>query len=166
MDYDGLEALISGLVERAEEEALRAFGRETVARVLGDEEQRELITGADLDAGGRRALDEVRGRVRSAGAAELRDGLRRVQEGVLTDGDMDFPLVNFLDAVDQWATFLETGEREAVRELAMRAVDQIDFRVEADLSDVLASPEMAAEVERVNRLLGGAETLGTPGEHG
>ncbi|WP_149263931.1 hypothetical protein [Actinomadura sp. K4S16] len=38
-------------------------------------------------------------------------------------------------------------------ELAMRAIEEVDHQVSADLDDFLATPEMAAEHERIRRLL-------------
>ncbi|WP_431937455.1 hypothetical protein [Micromonospora sp. RP3T] len=39
------------------------------------------------------------------------------------------------------------------RDEAVRAVEQVDHRIPADLDDFLASPEMAAEYARIERLL-------------
>ncbi|MEV6811610.1 hypothetical protein [Micromonospora sp. NPDC051296] len=47
----------------------------------------------------------------------------------------------------------EAGQRGELYELALRSIEQVDFQVSADLSDFLAEPEMAAEYERIERLL-------------
>jgi hypothetical protein len=155
MNYDGLEVEVSQLIDQASEERLRAFGADTVTRLVRNDTQWGLVDRAALDPGAWMALEDACRHIRTASGAELRGHLRRIDEGVLTDGDMDFPLLNILDAIDQWTTFLETGTRDALRELALRAIDQVDFQFEADLSDVLATPEMAAELDRIKRLLNG-----------
>ena len=47
----------------------------------------------------------------------------------------------------------ETGDRDELYELAIRSVERVDFEVSADLGDFLAKPGMAAEFERIERLL-------------
>ncbi len=68
---------------------------------------------------------------------------------------MDFPLWSILDALERWTAFLETGGRDEIYELAIRSIERADFRIEAELDDFLAAPEMAAEYERVRRGLTG-----------
>ncbi|GIJ64815.1 hypothetical protein Vau01_123310 [Virgisporangium aurantiacum] len=92
--------------------------------------------------------------VLTAGPADLRRYLAQIDAGVLTDGDMDGLLVMVLDALDHWATFRETGERNALYELAIRSIELVDFQVEdADPADFLAAPAMAAEYDRLMRAL-------------
>jgi hypothetical protein len=74
-------------------------------------------------------------------------------DDTLTDGDMDPELLIVLSALEHWTTYVETGERGELYELAIRSVEQVDFQVSADLGDFLAEPEMAAEYARIERLL-------------
>lgn len=66
---------------------------------------------------------------------------------------MEFPLWDILDALERWITFLETGRRGELHRLAIRSIEQVDFQVEADVNDFLATPEMATEYERIRRVL-------------
>jgi hypothetical protein len=66
---------------------------------------------------------------------------------------MDPGLLTMISALEHWTTYLETGQKGELYELAIRSVEQVDFHVSADLGDFLAKPEMAAEYERIERLL-------------
>jgi hypothetical protein len=151
--YDELEAAILRLVEGAGDDNLRVFGAETVARLVGDEIVLDVELEDELDEDATAALGIARENVRTAGPAELRAQLARIDDGILTDGDMDPELLTVLTALEHWTTYLETGERGELYELAIRSIEQVDFQVSADLGDFLAKPEMAAEYERIERLL-------------
>ncbi|SBT45723.1 hypothetical protein [Micromonospora auratinigra] len=154
MRYEALEGAVRQLITTATEADLRAFGAATVARVIEDGARLDL-TRADLDERAWLAFREAGNAVPTAGPAELREYLGRIDEGTLADGDMDFPLPAILDALERWTAFLETGRRDELYELAIRSIELVDFQVEADLDDVLATPEMAAEYDRIRRLLTG-----------
>jgi hypothetical protein len=147
--YDELEAAIRRLIGQAGDDTLRAFGIETVTRLVDDEPP----LADELDEDATAALGLARANFRTAGAAELRAQLTRVDDGTLTDGDMDPELLIVLSALEHWTTYLETGERGELYELAIRSVEQVDFQVSADLGDFLAEPGMAAEYARIERLL-------------
>ncbi|GIJ47665.1 hypothetical protein Val02_45510 [Virgisporangium aliadipatigenens] len=158
MDYESLTATVRQLVDEAGEESLRSFGAETVARIVRAETQPGYVHESALTGEARQALAEACRNVPTAGADELRGYLARVNHGVLTHDDMDFGLANLLNALDAWTAFLETGDPDQVYDLAEHAFDQIDFQAEeaatvVDMDDVLATPEMAAEYERVQRQL-------------
>ena len=153
MRYDELEAAILQQVGAADEGNLRAFGAETVVRLVREELLTDVALADELDEDAVAALGIARENVRTAGPAELRSQLTRIDEGVLTDGDMDPELLTVISALEHWTTYLETGRREEIYELAIRSIEQIDFQVSADLSDFLATPEMAAEYERIKRRL-------------
>lgn len=142
------------MVAEAGEDRLRVFGAETIVRLVRDE-QLDLISERDLNDGARRTLSFACRHISTASPTELRRHLTQVEEGVLSDGDMDFPVWNILDALHQWTTFLETGGRGEIYQLAIRSIEQVDFQIEADLNDVLASPEMTAEYKRIRRGLTG-----------
>ncbi|MBM7493627.1 hypothetical protein JOD64_004849 [Micromonospora luteifusca] len=152
MRYDELEAEILQLVVAAGEDQLRVFGLETVTRLVRGE---LLATVADdeLDEDGWAALASARENVRTADATELRVQLVRIDEGILADGDLDQGLLTVITALEHWTTYLEENGRGELYELAIRSIEEVDFQVSADLDDVLATPEMAAEYERIRRLL-------------
>jgi hypothetical protein len=52
-----------------------------------------------------------------------------------------------------WSSYLRGRRRGELYELAIRSIEDVDFQVNADLDDVLATPEMSAEYERIRRLL-------------
>lgn len=153
MRYAELEAAVLQLVVEASEVNLRTFGAETVARLVKDELLLDFATEDELDEGAWAALTFARENVLTASPAELRAQLVRIDEGVLTDGDMDTGLLTVISALEHWTTYLEEDRRDALYELAIRSVEQVDFQVPSELDDFLATPEMAAEYERIRSLL-------------
>ncbi|TDB97037.1 hypothetical protein E1091_08800 [Micromonospora fluostatini] len=153
MRYDELEAAIRHLIDTTGDERLRVFGAETVALLVRDERLLDIAAEGELDEDAVAALTIARQDVRTADAGELRELMTRIDDGVLTDGDMDPELLITLAALEHWTTYLETGRRGELYELALRSVEQVDFQVSPDLGDFLAAPEMAAEYERIQRLL-------------
>jgi hypothetical protein len=151
--YEELEAAILRLVDEASQDDLRVFGAETVARLVRDESQLACAAQDELDEDAWAALATARESVLTASAAELRTLLTRVDEGVLTDGDMDSGLLAVISAFEHWTTYLEEGSRGELYELAIRSIEQVDFQVSANLKDFLATPQMAAEYRRITRLL-------------
>ncbi|MBM0204225.1 hypothetical protein ACIA47_26845 [Micromonospora sp. NPDC051227] len=152
MRYDELEAAILGLVVAAGADELRVFGIETVTRLV----RSELLDSAaddELTEDAWAALTSARENVRTAGAAELRAQLTRIDAGILADDDLNQGLLIVITALEHWTTYLEEDRRGELYELAIRSVEEVDFQVSADLDDVLASPEMAAEYARIRHLL-------------
>ncbi|MEV4771675.1 hypothetical protein [Micromonospora humida] len=152
MRYDECEAAIRELVDAADEDALHAFGLATVTRLL----EADLIDeagGDDLDEDATAALTAARERIATAGAAELRAHLDRIDEGILADGDMDPGLLIALSALEHWTSYLKEHRRGELHELALRSVEEVDYRVSAALDDFLATPEMAAEYARIRQSL-------------
>ncbi|MEU1754090.1 hypothetical protein ABZ436_15680 [Micromonospora matsumotoense] len=152
MRYHECEAAIRELVDAADEDALQAFGLATVTRLL----EADLIDEAgadDLDEDARAALTDARERIATADASELRSHLDRIDEGILADGDMDPGLLIALSALEHWTTYLEEHRRGELHELALRSVEEVDYRVSAALDDFLATPEMAAEYARIRQSL-------------
>ena len=152
MTYEELEAAIHQLIAEAGQDSLRAFGAETITRLVQDE-LLDFATEDELDEGAWAALTTARENVLTAGATELRAQLTRIDEGVLTDGDMDTGLLTMISALDHWTSYLEDDGRDELYELAIRSVEQVDFQVTAELDDFLGKPEMAAEYQRIRRLL-------------
>ena len=152
MTYEELEAAIRQLIAEASQDSLRTFGAETIARLVQDE-LLDFAAEDELDEGAWAALTAARENVLTAGATELRAQLTRIDEGVLTDGDMDTGLLTMISALEHWTAYLEEDGRDDLYELAIRSIEQVDFQVSAELDDFLAKPEMAAEYQRIRRLL-------------
>ncbi|GAA2692675.1 hypothetical protein [Actinoplanes palleronii] len=153
MRYDELEASVVRLVRDAGEDNLRTFGAETVVRLVRDAAALDPADQDQLDPDAAAALGAACANVLTAGPAELRAQLTRIDDGILADGDMDPELLSVITALEHWTTYLETGLRGELYELAIRSIEQVDFQVSADLGDFLADPEMAAEYARITRLL-------------
>jgi hypothetical protein len=144
------------MVDAADDERLRAFATETVLRLTRDTELIRSMSRWELDSNAWLALNEACQHVLTADPAELRRQLTQIDAGVLTDGDMDSILLIVVMSLDLWASFLETGDRRAVYELAIRSIDLVDFQAEdGDPVDFLAAPDMAAEYARITRALTG-----------
>ncbi|WP_433532896.1 hypothetical protein ACQPYA_13350 [Micromonospora sp. CA-263727] len=153
MRYDELDAAILQLVAGASDDRLRVFGAETVDRLVRGEPLPDVAAEDEFDEDALAAFTVACENVLTASPTELRALLTRVDDGILSDGDMDPELLTIVSALEHWTTYLETGRRDELYELAIRSVEQVDFQVSADLDDFLATPEMAAEYERIERLL-------------
>ncbi|MBP5942287.1 hypothetical protein [Streptomyces acidiscabies] len=152
MDYSELEADILRMVVAATEDDVRAFGEETVTRLV----RPELLRGAtedELTEEARAALATACANVLTISAAELHDALATIYDGILVEDDLDAGVLTAVSALAHWKSYLEQGRRGELYELAIRSVEDIDHEVSADLDDILATPEMAAGHERIRRLL-------------
>lgn len=155
MDYAEVEQAVLGFVMGASEADLRAFGVETVVR-LTSYETLEDAASVEFDEDALRAFELACANAATADAAELRGYLVKVDEGTLSDGDMDSEVLLALSALEHWTTYLEEGSSGELYELAIRSIEEVDFQVSATLGDFLAEPAMAAEYARIERLLGGS----------
>ncbi|MFJ8779456.1 hypothetical protein [Streptomyces sp. NPDC102476] len=152
MDYSELEADVLRLIVGATEGGVRAFGEETVTRLV----RPELLSGAaedELTEEARSALTTACANVLTISAAELHDRLATIYDGILVDDDLDPGLLTAISALAHWKSYLEQNRRGELYELAIRSIEDIDHEVSADLDDFLATPQMAAEYERIRRLL-------------
>lgn len=152
MEYSELEADVLRLIVGATEGSVRAFGEETVTRLV----RPELLSGAAVDElteEARSALTTACANVLTISAAELHDRLATIYDGILVDDGLDPGLLTAISALAHWKSYLEQNRRGELYELAIRSIEDIDHEVSADLDDFLATPEMAAEYERIRRLL-------------
>ncbi|MFF7331728.1 hypothetical protein [Streptomyces sp. NPDC008150] len=152
MTYSELEAAVLRLVVEATEGGVRAFGEETVTRLV----RPDLLVGATDDELGEEALTalgDACANVLTIGAAELHDALATVYDGILVDDGLDQGVLTVISALAHWQSYLEQNRRGEIYELAIRSVEDVDHDVSADLDDFLATPEMAAEYARIRRLL-------------
>ncbi|MFJ9250812.1 hypothetical protein [Streptomyces sp. NPDC101776] len=152
MKYSELEDGILQLIVDATEDSVRAFGEETVTRLV----RPELLRGAaedELTEEARAALTTACANVLTISAPELRDALATIYAGILIDDDLDTGVLTAITALAHWKSYLEQNRRGELYELAIRSVEDVDHEVSADLDDILATAEMAAEYERIRRLL-------------
>ncbi|MFE3032302.1 hypothetical protein ACFXKY_11675 [Streptomyces canus] len=152
MDYGEVEAEIHRLVSAASEGDVRAFGSQTVIRLVRSERFQDADEG-ELTAQAWAALTTACANVLTLNAAELRAELATIDDGILTDGDLDTEVLAAIQALEHWQGYLEHSGREEIYELAIRSIEDVDHQVSAVLDDFLATPEMAAEYERIRRLL-------------
>lgn len=162
MNYRELEADILRLIIEATEDDVRAFGEKTVTRLV----RPELLCGAaddELTEDARAALTTASANVLTISAAELQDELATIQDGILVDDDLDNGVLTVISALAHWQSYLEQNRRGELYELAIRSIEDVDHEVSADLDDFLATPEMAAEYERIRRVLvpGAGQGAGT-----
>ena len=153
MNYSELEAEILQLVIAADEAGVRAFGEETVTRLvrpgrLRYADQEELTETAWA------ALTTACENVLTISASELGTELATIYDGILADDDLDGGVLAVIGALAHWHSYLKQNRRGELYELAIRSIEDVDHEVSADLGDFLATPEMAAEYERICRLLG------------
>ncbi|MFG3024468.1 hypothetical protein ACGFZQ_39125 [Streptomyces sp. NPDC048254] len=152
MNYSELEADILRLIVEATEDGVRAFGEETVTRLV----RPELLRGAaedELTEDARAALTHACANVLTISAAELHNAIATIYDGILVDDDLDAGVLTAISALAHWKSYLEQNRRGELYELAIRSIEDVDHEVSADLDDFLATPEMAAEYERIRRLL-------------
>ncbi|MFI6434390.1 hypothetical protein [Streptomyces sp. NPDC050759] len=151
MDYSELEADVLRLIVGATEGSVRAFGEETVTRLV----RPELLGAAEdeLTEEARAALTTAGANVLTISAAELHDRLATIYDGILVEDGLDPGVLTAISALAHWKSYLEQNRRGELYELAIRSIEDIDHEVSADLDDFLATPEMAAEYERIRRLL-------------
>ncbi|WP_181806177.1 hypothetical protein [Streptomyces shenzhenensis] len=152
MNYNELEADILRLIIGATEDSVRAFGEQTVTRLVRPELLRDAADD-ELSEEAREALATACANVLTLSAAELHDKLATVYDGILVDDDLDTGILTAISALAHWHSYLEQNRRGELYELAIRSVEDVDHEVSADLDDFLATPEMAAEYERIRRLL-------------
>ncbi|MFF1303504.1 hypothetical protein [Streptomyces sp. NPDC058307] len=152
MDYSELEAEVLQLIVGAAEGDVRAFGEETITRLV----RPELLRGAaedELSEAARAALTTACANVLTISAPQLHHDLATIYDGILVEDDLDPGVLTAITALAHWKSYLEHNRRGELYELAIRSIEDIDHEVSADLDDILATPQMAAEYERIRRLL-------------
>ncbi|MDX3240328.1 hypothetical protein [Streptomyces sp. ME18-1-4] len=152
MNYSQLEADILQLIVGATEGSVRAFGEETVTRLVRPELFRDAAED-ELTEEARAALATACANVLTISAGELHDKLATIYDGILADDDLDTGVLTVIRALAHWHSYLERNRRGELYELAIRSIEDVDHEVSADLDDFLATPEMAAEYGRIRRLL-------------
>lgn len=155
MNHSEVRELVRDLVAAADAADRHRLGAATVARLTGDDELAEAAE-AEFDDDARRAFAEACAAPADSTPGQLRAWLDRIEEGTLSDGDMDPQVLFALEALDHWAAYLAEGDPDSLVELAMVSLDEVDYQVSADVDDFLATPETSAELDRITALLGNA----------
>jgi hypothetical protein len=150
--YTEVEQAVRELVAGADDERRHQFGAETVVRLTAGDDLADAA-GAEFDDDARQAFEQARTDPASSTPDRLRAWLDTIDQGTLSDGDMDPQVLWALEALEHWASFLVDRDPEFVVQLAIRSLEAVDHEVSARLDDFLASPEMAAEFDRIGRHL-------------
>jgi hypothetical protein len=152
--YDAFKTWVSEAIERAPPERRLVFARETVAEVLNSSTFDEIDLAIELSDKASAALAAARREIFTASPATLRSHLEVIDAGVLTEGIMDPRLLFMVQAIDDWASYLDEKDLRSLVCLAVTAIEQIDWQISPSLEDFLAGPEMQAERDRIAHLLG------------
>ncbi|MFD9697484.1 hypothetical protein [Lentzea sp. NPDC059081] len=152
MHYTEVEQAVRDLVATAEDEQRHRFGAETV-RMLTEGDDLDDAAEAELDDDARQAFGQACADPAGSTPDQLRAWLDTIDEGTLSEGDMEPQLLWALEALEHWAGYLADRDPEFVVQLAIRALESVDYEVSAPLDDFLVSPEMTAEFERIGRHL-------------
>ncbi|MFM9455968.1 hypothetical protein [Streptomyces europaeiscabiei] len=105
MNYSEVEADILRLIVEATEGSVRAFGEQTVTRLV----RPELLRGAaddELTEDARAALTTACADVLTISAAELHDALATIDDGILVDDDLDTGVLTAISALAHWKSYL------------------------------------------------------------
>ncbi|WP_328457213.1 hypothetical protein [Amycolatopsis sp. NBC_00438] len=152
MKYPELEAAILDLVIAASGDNAEAFGAATITRLLREDAVEDAMPD-ELSEDAWAALAAARESILTLDADEVGALITRIDAGVLVDDDLDRGIVAALTALMHWNSYLRGRRRGELYELAIRSIEDVDFQVSADLNDMLATPEMAAEYDRIRGLL-------------
>ncbi|MDX8052317.1 hypothetical protein SK571_23270 [Lentzea sp. BCCO 10_0798] len=152
MHYNEVEQAVRELVAAADDEKRHRFGAETVVRLTAGSDLADAAE-AEFDDDAQQAFEQARTDPAGSTPARLRALLDTIDKGTLSDGDMEPQVLWALEALEHWSSFLVDRDPEFVVQLAIRSLEAVDYEVSARLDDFLASPEMAAEFDRIGRHL-------------
>ncbi|MFC9789469.1 hypothetical protein [Rhodococcus sp. NPDC127528] len=131
---------------------------------------RELLTAdgvaaaaaAELTEAGARAVSAAADGAGTAHAEQLRAWIVEIDEGDLSEGDMDPGLLRAVTALEAWAGYLEERSSERIAALGVALLEEADFRASgAPLDDFLAAPETREAFERIRAALTEPATQGS-----
>lgn len=131
---------------------------------------RELLTAdgvataaaAELTETGARAVSAAAAGTGTASAEQLRAWIVEIDEGDLSDGDMDADLLRAITALETWTAYLEEGSSERIAALGIALLEQADFRASgAPLDDFLAPPQTRQAFARIRAALARPAVRGT-----
>ncbi|MFG1784586.1 hypothetical protein ACGFIU_19285 [Rhodococcus oryzae] len=109
---------------------------------------------AELTEAGARAVSAAAVGAGTASAEQLRVWIGEIDEGDLSDGDMDPDLLRAITALEAWAAYLEERSSERIAALGIALLEQADFEASgAPLDDFLAPPETRQAFEWIRAAL-------------
>lgn len=89
-----------------------------------------------------------------ANAQILTDWLSRIDQGILSDGDMDSCALWALVSLGAWRDYQRNADSSSIYVLALTLLEVIDFEIDgANLDDFLADARMSEEFNAIQRLL-------------
>lgn len=63
-------------------------------------------------------------------------------------------IIWLLSAIEDWAKYRHSRDPRLIADMAMQMVNCLDCDAEIDITNILATPQMVAEIDRQRRLLG------------
>ncbi len=126
---------------------------------------RELLTAdgvaaaaaAELTETGARAVSAAADGTGTASAEQLRAWITEIDDGDLSDGDMDTDLLRAITALETWTAYREDESSERIAALGIALLEQADFRASgAPLDDFLAPPQTRLAFARIRAALTGS----------
>jgi hypothetical protein len=153
--YKDVEKAVRELVAAADGDRRRRFGADAVIRLTADPEVADAAT-VEFDEDGLQAFTDAVADPANSSVGQLQGWVARIDAGTVSDGDMDPQVLSAISALDRWADYLAGDDADAIGDLAILLLEEVDFKVSANLDDFLGTPEMAAEYARITALLGSA----------
>lgn len=151
--YEDVENSVRQCATRATAQAQVAFGI-AVTREFLAADGAKAAAAAELTQSGARAVSAAADGVGAASAEQLRAWIVEIDEGDLSDGDMDPDLLRAIIALETWVAYLEQGSAEQIAALGIALLEQADFEASgAPLDDFLAPPETRRAFERIRGAL-------------
>lgn len=159
--YEEVENSVREYATHAAVQAQVAFGI-AVTRELLTAEGVAAAAAAELTDAGARAVGAAADGAGTASAEQLRAWIAEIDEGDLSDGDMDPDLLRAITAVEAWAAYQEERSSERIAALGIVLLEEADFRASgAPLDDFLAPPETRQAFERIRAALTEPATHGS-----
>ncbi|MCL2532875.1 MAG: hypothetical protein FWE39_01815 [Nocardiaceae bacterium] len=151
--YEEVENAVRECSTRATVQAQCEFGI-AVTREFLTADGVASAAAAELTAAGARAVGAATDGAGTASAEQLRLWLAEIDEGDLSDGDMDPDLLRAITALEAWTAYLEEGSSELIAALGIALLEQADFLASgAPLDNFLATPETRRAFERIRAAL-------------
>ncbi|SEL71973.1 hypothetical protein [Rhodococcus maanshanensis] len=159
--YEEVENSVREYATHATVEAQVAFGI-AVTRELLTADGVAAAAAAELAEAGARAVSAAADGAGTASAEQLRAWIVEIDEGDLSDGDMDPDLLRAITALEAWAGHLEERSSERIAALGIALLEQADFEASgAPLDDFLAPSETRQAFERIRAALTGPAIQGS-----
>ncbi|TJZ78012.1 hypothetical protein FCG67_13330 [Rhodococcus oryzae] len=153
--YDEVENAVRECATHATAAAQFAFGV-AVTRDLLTADGVAAAAVAELTEAGARAVSAATDGAGTASAEQFRAWILEIDEGDLSNGDMDPDLLRAITALEAWAAYLEERSSERIAALGISLLEQADFRASgAPLDDFLAPQETRQAFERIRAALTG-----------